>query len=258
MEPEECGCNSLFFVGKSSILKPFSKKVIRENIRIVRERIAGACLRAGRDPSTVTLIGVSKTFGRDQIAEARECGLSDFGENYIQELREKHDDLGESGIRWHFVGHLQTNKIRHIAGWIHMVHSVDSPRLAAALSAGGVRMGRTIPALIEVNTSGEETKFGCRPDEALALSREIVKLPGLALRGLMTIGAMPEAAEDARPGFRLLRQLRDRLAEEGLDAPILSMGMTNDFEVAIEEGATHLRVGTAIFGTRPPARTMKG
>lgn len=258
MEPAKCGCNSLFFVGKSSILKPFSKKVIQENIRIVRDRIDGACRRAGRDPSSVTLIAVSKTFGAGRIAEAREWGLSHFGENYIQELREKHDILGDSGIRWHFVGHLQTNKIRHIAGWIHMVHSVDSLRLAEALSAAGSRGGRTIPLLVEVNTSGEGTKFGCRPDETLALSRDVARLPGVELGGLMTIGPMPVEPEDARPAFRALRQLRDRLAEDGLDAPLLSMGMTNDFEVAIEEGATHLRVGTAIFGARPPARTMKG
>ena len=253
-----CRCNSLYFVDKSSILKPFSKKVIQENIRIVRDRIASACRRAGRDPSTVTLIAVSKTFGRERIAEALGCGLSDFGENYIQELREKRDFLGESDIRWHFVGHLQTNKIRHIAEWIHLIHSVDSIRLAQALSAAGSRIGRTIPLLVEVNTTGEATKFGCRPEQALALTREIGTLPSLHIGGLMTIGPMPEEAEDARPAFRLLRQLRDRLEEDGLDAPVLSMGMTNDFEVAIEEGATHLRVGTAIFGKRVSAQTLKG
>ncbi len=224
--------------------------MIQGNIQIVQDRIAGASRRTGRNPATVTLIAVSKTFGAAQVAEANRCGLSDFGENYIQELREKKEVLAGSDIRWHFIGHLQTNKIRHIAEWVHLIHSVDSVRLASALSAAGVRIGRTIPILVEVNTTGEGSKFGCPPEQTLDFTREIRNLPSIHVGGLMTMGPLSENPEDARPAFRLLRELRDRIRDDGLDITHLSMGMTNDFEVAIEEGATHLRIGTAIFGTR--------
>jgi hypothetical protein len=244
----------LFIVGKSSILKPSLKNVIQENIRIVQERVAGACRRSGRDPATVTLIAVSKTFAVADVAEARRCGLADFGENYIQELVEKEEAMAGSGIRWHFIGHLQTNKIRYIVNWVHLIHSVDSVRLASALSAAGVRTGRTIPVLIEVNTTGEGSKFGCPPGQTLELTAKIRELPSLHLGGLMTMGPLSPNPEDARPAFRLLRELRDRVRCTGLEMEHLSMGMTNDFEVAIEEGATIVRVGTAIFGSREHGR----
>ncbi|HLF15470.1 MAG TPA: YggS family pyridoxal phosphate-dependent enzyme [Bacteroidota bacterium] len=226
--------------------------MIQENIRIVQDRIAGACRRSGRDPAAVTLIAVSKTFGAAQIAEAGRYGLSDFGENYIQELRAKKEVLAGSDIRWHFIGHLQTNKIRYIAQWVHMIHSVDSVRLSSALSAAGARIGRTIPILVEVNTTGESSKFGCPPEQTPEFTREIRDLPWIRVAGLMTMGPLSENPEAARPAFRLLRGLRDRIREDGLNISHLSMGMTNDFEVAIEEGATHLRIGTAIFGARGP------
>ncbi len=225
--------------------------MIQENIRNVQDRIAGACRRTGRDPAGVTLIAVSKTFAAADVAEARRCGLEDFGENYIQELTGKEAVLAGTGIRWHFIGHLQTNKIRHIARWVHLIHSVDSFRLASALSAAGVQAGKTISILVEVNTTGEESKFGCQPDETLELTRKIRGLPALNLGGLMTIGPLTTDPEDSRPAFRLLRSLRDRSRGDGTGMEYLSMGMTNDFEVAIEEGATHLRIGTAIFGSRP-------
>lgn len=246
------------FYGKSSILPPSSAAVIGENIQSVRDRISRACGRAGRDPAGVTLVAVSKTFDAARVAEAHAAGLSDFGENYPQELRAKREALrGSEGIRWHFTGHLQRNKVRFLAEWIHLVHSVDSERLAASLSEAGARAGRSIPVLIEVNTTGEDSKFGCRPEEALELSRRILAMSALRLDGLMTIGPLPEDPEDARPAFRLLREVRDRIREDGAPAPHLSMGMTGDFEVALEEGATILRIGTAIFGSRVP-RTAKG
>ena len=172
MKHGENDCNSLFFVIKSRILKPSDNKVIQERIDTLRRRIAGACLRAGREPSEVTLIAVSKTFWTEDIAEARQEGIADFGENYIQELREKREVLGSSDIRWHFVGHLQTNKIRYIADWIHLIHSVDTLRLARALSDAGLKIGRAIPFLVEVNTTGESSKFGCAPSETPGLIKE--------------------------------------------------------------------------------------
>jgi pyridoxal phosphate enzyme (YggS family) len=224
--------------------------VIEKNIQIVRERIAGACRRSGRDPASVTLIAVSKLFGADKVGEACRHGLADFGENDIQELLEKKEALAGREIRWHFIGHLQTNKVRHVAEWVHLVHSVDSVRLGSAISGAGRKAGRTIPVLIEVNTTGEGTKFGLRPDETIDFSRELRALPFIDVQGLMTMGPLSENAEDARPSFRILRDLRDRVEGEGHRMPHLSMGMTNDFEVAIEEGATLLRIGTAIFGPR--------
>jgi pyridoxal phosphate enzyme (YggS family) len=226
--------------------------VIEKNIQIVQERIAGACRRAGRDPASVTLVAVSKLFGAERVDEACRHGLADFGENYIQELREKKEALAGRGIRWHFVGHLQTNKVRYISEWVHLVHAVDSARLGAAISAAGTKAGRAIPVLIEVNTTGEGTKFGLRPEQTLEFSRELRALPSLDLQGLMTMGPLSEDAGDARPSFRVLRELRDRIGEDGHAMRHLSMGMTNDFEVAIEEGATLLRIGTAIFGPRSP------
>lgn len=224
--------------------------MIEKNIQIVRERIAGACRRAGRDPASVTLIAVSKLFGPQMVDEACRRGLADFGENYIQELREKKEALAGRTIRWHFIGHLQTNKVRYIADWVHLVHSVDSIRLGSAISAAARKAGRTIPVLIEVNTTGEGSKFGLRPDETLDFSRELRALPSVELQGLMTMGPLSENPADARPAFRLLRELRERIERDGHPMPHLSMGMTNDFEVAIEEGATLLRIGTAIFGPR--------
>ena len=243
----------MFFVGKSSILKPSSENVIAQNILNVQERISRACRRAGRDPAGVTLVAVAKTFPAEMIAEANRCGIPDIGENYIQELREKKEILAGPEIRWHFVGHLQTNKIRYIAPWVHLIHSVDSLRLAGAISAAGERAGRAIPVLMEVNTTGEASKFGLRPDQTLEFSREMRKLPGILPSGLMTMGPLAEDPEASRPAFRLLREIRERITGEGGGFPHLSMGMTNDFEVAIGEGATLLRIGTALFGARTRA-----
>jgi pyridoxal phosphate enzyme (YggS family) len=229
--------------------------MVAENVENIRERIARACAGAKRPPEEVTLIAVSKTFGAEKIREAMQAGLTDFGENYAQELREKHDLLGHSPPRWHFIGHLQSNKVRHIVPWIASIQSVDSARLAGEISRCAAVAGHVVAAMVEVNTSGETSKYGVAPDRTLDLVREIRTLPHIDLRGLMTIGPLDPDPEVARPAFRLLRELRDECSRKGMPLSELSMGMTNDFEVAIEEGSTMIRIGTALFGRRPAKAT---
>lgn len=217
----------------------------------MRERADEACRRAGRDPATVTVIGVTKIHPVATVAAALGAGIADVGENYVQELLEKQQALADRPIRWHFIGHLQRNKARFIAPFVHLVHAVDSLRLAEELSRQAVAAGRRLPVLLQVNTSGETSKFGVAPDEAESLARSMAPLPGIELQGMMTLAAFLDDPEGTRPMFRLLRELRDTLqASLGVPLPHLSMGMTNDFEVAIEEGATLVRVGTALFGAR--------
>jgi len=227
--------------------------MIAESLEKIRGRIANACLRAGRDPSGVTLVAVAKTFSADRVKEALTAGAIDVGENYVQELQEKRQALAGENVRWHFIGHLQRNKVRLIAPWITMIHSVDNVALAREIDERAAKAGRIVDCLIEVNTTHEESKFGVRPDEALQLVSALNGLASIRLNGLMTIGPFLPDPEGSRPMFRVLRQLRDKAAELGQgNAPMrhLSMGMTGDFEVAIEEGATLVRIGTAIFGSR--------
>jgi pyridoxal phosphate enzyme (YggS family) len=203
-----------------------------------------AALRA-RIPAGVTLVAVSKTHPAEAIREAYAAGQRDFGENYAQEWREKADALSDlPDLRWHFVGGLQTNKVKYLAGRVHLVHAVDREELARELSRRFGQKGAVARVLLEVNTGGEATKSGCAPADAPTLAAAVRALPGIELRGLM---CMPPPEDDPRPHFRLLRELRDRL---GLAE--LSMGMSADWEIAIEEGATLVRIGTAIFGERPP------
>jgi pyridoxal phosphate enzyme (YggS family) len=224
---------------------------IRENHRQVRARADAACRRSGRDPASVTIIGVTKTKPAETVAAALDAGIADVGENYVQELVDKQEILAGRDIRWHFIGHLQRNKVKLLVPFIHMIHAVDSGRLAAEISRQAVAAGRTIPVLLQVNTSGEESKFGVEPDRAEALARSMAALPGIELQGLMTLAAFLDDPEATRPMFRLLAGVQETLRERlPLVLPHLSMGMTNDFEVAIEEGATMVRVGTAIFGSR--------
>ncbi len=200
-------------------------------------------LRA-RIPPGVTLVAVSKTHPAEAIREAYAAGQRDFGENYAQEWREKADALADlADLRWHFVGGLQTNKVKYLAGRVHLVHAVDREELAKELSKRFGQKGAVARVLLEVNTGGEATKSGCAPRDAAALAAAVRALPAVELRGLM---CMPPPEEDPRPHFTLLRELRDRL---GLAE--LSMGMSADWPIAIEEGATIVRVGTAIFGERP-------
>lgn len=230
-----------------------SAREIADNLRRVQERIAAAAERVGRDPSEVTLVAVTKTRGLDEVRAVIEAGATDLGENYAQELEAKAEALADMEVRWHAIGHLQTNKVRKLAGFIHLVHSVDSLRLAEEIDRRAAAAGRQVPMLVQVNVSGEKSKFGLAPAQALSLAREMGELNAARLAGLMTMPPYSDDPETSRPHFVALRELRDRLVEAGIPAERLrelSMGMTGDFEVAVEEGATLVRVGTAIFGPR--------
>ena len=211
-----------------------------------------ALARSGRVPGGVLLIGAVKTLPVERVREAVALGLTDLGENRVQEAERKIAGIGRSGVRWHLIGHLQRNKVGKALECFDRIHGIDSLELAAALSGRAAATGRRVPALIEVNVSGEASKFGVAPDRLEPLLAEALALPGLAIDGLMTVGAHVEPAELARAGFARLRELRDRAAAAlGVALPELSMGMSGDFDVAIEEGATQVRVGTALFGARP-------
>lgn len=227
--------------------------MIAPNIAEIKQRIGQACLRAGRDPAEVTLVAVTKTFPAEAVAQAVQAGIVDVGENYVQELLEKRDQLADDAIRWHFIGHLQTNKVRHIVGWIHLIHAVDRRELAHEIDRRAGQAGRIIDLLVEVNTTGEPSKFGVAPDMALPLIRTLAEYRNINVAGLMTIGPFLPDPEGSRPMFRRLKELREearQLGQPNVSMRYLSMGMTGDFEVAIEEGATHVRIGTAIFGRR--------
>ncbi|MBQ8053089.1 MAG: YggS family pyridoxal phosphate-dependent enzyme [Lachnospiraceae bacterium] len=226
--------------------------MIKENIEQIEERICAACRRAGRDRSEVSLICVTKTKPVEMLQEAYDAGQRDFGENKVQEICRKNPEL-PSDIRWHMIGHLQRNKVRQLIGQTAMIHSVDSLRLAQTISSEALRAGERIPVLIEVNMAGEESKFGVAPEEAAELVRAASELEGIRISGLMTIAPYTENPETNRPYFSGLRELAVDIGQKCIDnvsMSVLSMGMTGDFEVAIEEGATHIRVGTGIFGER--------
>ena len=223
-----------------------------DNYKSVEEKVIQACKRAGRDPSEVTLIAVSKTKPISMIEELLPLGVRDFGENKVQELTEKAEILSPE-IRWHMIGHLQRNKVKYVVDIACLIHSVDSLRLAEEISKEAGKKNRTASVLLEVNVAGEESKFGIAPEEALPLAKEIAGLPHIQIKGLMTIAPYTEDPENNRNFFRDLRKLSVDIAQENIDnvtMNVLSMGMTGDYEVAIEEGATHVRVGTGIFGER--------
>jgi pyridoxal phosphate enzyme (YggS family) len=236
---------------------------VRSNLEKVRARIARACERARRDPASVTLVAVSKTKPFESIGAALEAGQRDFGENYAQELQEKADAFAQmaalgsaagfasfdAGPRWHFLGALQTNKAKVVVGRAALVHTVDRPSLAAALGKRAAALGLVQRVLLEVNLADEPQKGGVAPADLPALLQAVRALPALRCEGLMCI---PPAGEDARPHFARLRALRDQHGA----GPELSMGMSDDFEAAIEEGATLVRVGTAIFGARAKAKPI--
>lgn len=225
---------------------------IAERWAEVRAHVAQACERAGRAPSEVTIVAVSKTHPASAIREAAAAGAVDFGENYAQELAGKQAELdGVTGLRWHFIGRLQRNKAKLVAGKVALVHAVDSEELAAEL---GKRAAGVQPILLSVNLAGEATKGGVTGEAAPALAERIARLANVRLDGLMTMPPPSDDPEASRPVFDALRALRDRIAGAlGRPLPVLSMGMSGDFEVAIRCGATHVRIGTAIFGGRPPA-----
>ena len=223
---------------------------IAERVRVVRSRIAAAAERSGRSEDDITLIAVSKTWPAADVVAAARAGVTDFGENRAQELTAKAGMI-DVPVTWHFVGTLQANKVRHVVGVAREIHSVDDLDLARTIARRATGAGIEQEVLIEVNTSKEATKGGTAPEDALELARRVDELPGVTVRGLMTIPAWPEAPEDARPAYRALAALGAELRAEIPSACELSMGMTRDFEVAVEEGATLVRVGEAIFGPRP-------
>ena len=231
---------------------------VAQNIAVIEERIAAAAQRVGRNASDITLMAVSKTFPAELIREAYHSGLRHFGENRVQEFAGKFPALGDSGeAEWHMIGHLQANKVAKAAELFSAVDSVDSLRLAEKLNDSARRMGRRLGALIEIKVGGEATKSGLAPasGELEKLLRAAPQLEHLEFRGLMTIPPWFEDPQQARPYFRRLRELRDRIAAQKLpqiSMDVLSMGMSGDFEAAIEEGSTCVRVGTAIFGERAP------
>lgn len=223
------------------------------NLKEVKKRLDAAARRAGRDSAEVRLVAVSKTVPLVRLQEAVAVGQTLFGENYLQEAQPKIAALGNAA-HWHFVGHLQTKKAKGVVGLFELIHSVDRLKLAQALDQAAAGLGRVQDILIQVNLAGEASKSGADPDDVADLLKEIGKLPHLRVMGLMTMPPWLDDPERVRPYFRALRELRDRLQELCLSAsglPELSMGMTGDFEVAVEEGATLVRVGTAIFGGRP-------
>jgi len=226
--------------------------VIGDNIREIRENIAEAALRSGREPSEVRLMAVTKTVDDDRILEAIEAGVDIMGENYIQEAKRK-IEMMDVDVKWHMIGHLQSNKAKYAVRLFDMIHSVDRMKLAVELDRRSAAAGRVTDILVEVNVSGEESKNGISANEAPDLISQISLLDNLSIRGLMTMPPWFDDPEDARPFFVALRELRDKIIAEdikGIEMRELSMGMSGDYRVAVEEGATIVRIGTAIFGAR--------
>lgn len=226
--------------------------MLSENLKEVEEKIRRACVRSGRNRNDVTLIAVSKTKPAEVLQEAYDLGIRTFGENKVQELTEKYDLL-PGDIQWHMIGHLQRNKVKYIIDKTELIHSVDSLRLAETIEKEAEKHDMICDVLIEVNVAGEESKYGVAPEELNDLIMEISRFRHVRVRGLMTIAPFVENPEENRPIFACLRKLSVDIASKNIDnitMSVLSMGMTNDYEIAIEEGATMVRVGTGIFGAR--------
>ena len=225
---------------------------LKDNYAAVLDKIKKACNQVGRDTEDVTLIAVSKTKPVEMLQEVYDAGCRDFGENKVQEIMDKYDKLPDD-IRWHMIGHLQTNKVKYIVDKVYMIHSVDSLKLAQEISKEALKKNVTVNVLLEVNVAKEESKFGIMSEEVLSFYKDVVDLPGLKVCGLMTIAPYVEDSEENRQYFVKLKQLIVDMQREKTDNIIvgeLSMGMTGDYEVAVEEGATFVRVGTGIFGER--------
>jgi pyridoxal phosphate enzyme (YggS family) len=225
---------------------------IADNVTRLRDRMAAACDRASVPRDTIRLVAVTKNAPVEAIREAIGAGITSIGENRVQEAWSKFPDIGRA-VEWHMVGHLQSNKAARAAELFDVVHSIDGFKVAEALSQHAVGVGRDLEVLVQVNTSGEGSKSGVAPQDAVRLVEDVSRLPGIRVRGLMTIGPFRPNPEEARPSFHTLRRIFekiDALGIEGADLKWLSMGMSGDFEVAIEEGANLIRVGTAIFGPR--------
>ena len=226
--------------------------MVAENYRYVLKKVEEACVRSGRDPKDVTLIAVSKTKPVEMIEEAMEAGARVFGENKVQELCDKYEQLPKD-LHWHLIGHLQRNKVKYIVDKAELIHSVDSLKLAEEISKEALKKNVEVNILIEVNVAEEESKFGVSVEETPVLVEEIAKLPGINIQGLMTIAPYTTDPEENRPVFRTLKKLAVDIKKKNIDnvcMDVLSMGMTGDYQVAVEEGATLVRVGTGIFGER--------
>lgn len=226
--------------------------MIGDNIEKIRQEITDVSVKSGRNPSEVTLIAVSKTKPISMLKEAYDKGIRDFGENKVQEILSKYEELPKD-IRWHMIGHLQRNKVKSIVDKVYMIHSVDSVRLAAEISKEAIKKGLCIPILIEVNIAEEESKYGIKESELWEFVEEISRFPGICVKGLMTVAPYVENPEENRQYFVRLRQLSVDIKKKNIDnvsMDILSMGMTGDYLTAISEGSTYVRVGTGIFGER--------
>ena len=222
---------------------------VKENYLQVMEQIVKAAQKAGRNPEEIKLVAVSKTVESARIKEAIEAGVSILGENYVQEAQKKIEEIGRI-VSWHFIGHLQSNKAKYAVSLFDMIHSLDSISLAEELDRRAEKEGRTMNAMIEVNLSGEATKFGAEEARVFDIARRVLNLSHLSLVGLMTMPPYFDDPRLSRPYYIRLRELKEKMIKEGIPLRELSMGMSNDFEIAIEEGATFVRVGTAIFGER--------
>ncbi|MBR5406524.1 MAG: YggS family pyridoxal phosphate-dependent enzyme [Lachnospiraceae bacterium] len=226
--------------------------MLKDNLMSVQDNIKQAAMRSGRELSDITLIAVSKTKPVEMIKEIYDLGVRDFGENKVQELVAKYDQL-PGDIKWHLIGHLQTNKVKYIVDKVYMIHSVDSLKLAREISREAVKRGITVNILIEVNVAGEESKYGISPDELEETVRQVAELPGIIIRGLMTVAPYVVDSEENRPIFVKMKQFVVDIIQKNIDnvcMDCLSMGMSGDYTVAVEEGATYIRVGTSIFGER--------
>jgi pyridoxal phosphate enzyme (YggS family) len=227
---------------------PHDRALIGSNLAAITAGIEQACERSGRDPSDVLLVAAAKTMPAVAVRWAAEAGVSAVGENYVKELRQVHDQV--PNVRWHYIGALQTNSVHHVAALADVVETVSGERATARLARRAAEAGRTLDALIEVDFTGE--RAGVAPADLGPFADTVASLEGLRLRGLMTLPPLTETAEGARPWFRTLRELRDRVREKHPDVVDLSMGMSLDYQAAVEEGATMVRIGTALFGSRTP------
>lgn len=226
--------------------------MIKENLELVKKNIETACKNVGRDPADVTLIAVSKTKPVSMLKECYDAGVRDFGENKVQEIMDKYEHM-PSDVRWHMIGHLQRNKVKYIIDKVCMIHSVDSLRLAQEISMQAVKANVTMDILLEINIADEESKFGLSVEDAYTLVKDVCNLPGICVKGLMTVAPYVDISEENRQHFVKMRQLCVDINSQNIDnvsMNMLSMGMSGDYLVAIEEGATHVRVGTSIFGER--------
>ncbi|MCR5353989.1 MAG: YggS family pyridoxal phosphate-dependent enzyme [Lachnospiraceae bacterium] len=226
--------------------------MLQDNLKEIENRVQAACARAGRSREEVTLIAVSKTKPIEDLTEIYNAGVRDFGENKVQELTDKIEKM-PNDIKWHMIGHLQRNKVKYIIDKVELIHSVDSFRLAEEINIQAKKKGIVVPILVEVNIADEESKFGVSKEDAMELVKQIATLDGLTVKGLMSIAPYVVDSEENRPYFHKIKDLSVDISNENIDnvsMDILSMGMSGDFEVAIEEGATMVRVGTGIFGER--------